>query len=78
MYDVLADCARVTVPTLVMTGEAALDYVVPVEGTSRYATAIRGARRVVLERTGHLGSLTRPDEFAGRIRAFTEGLRHAA
>src|SRR5258708_3515599 len=37
-YDALAECGRIAVPTLVLTGEAALDHVVPVEGTSKYAT----------------------------------------
>ena len=77
-YDALAECGRIAVPTLVLTGEAALDHVVPVEGTSKYATVIRGARSVVLERTGHQGSLTRPGEFAAIIRDFAHGLRHAA
>jgi pimeloyl-ACP methyl ester carboxylesterase len=77
-YDIPADCARITVPTLVLTGEPALDHVVPVDGTSRYATAIRGARTAVLARTGHLGSLTRADEFARLIREFVDRERHAA
>jgi pimeloyl-ACP methyl ester carboxylesterase len=77
-YDVLADCARITIPTLVLTGEAALDHVVPVEGTSKYAAVIRGARSAVLERTGHLGSLTRPGAFAALIRDFAQALPHAA
>jgi 3-oxoadipate enol-lactonase len=76
--DVTPDCARVTAPTLVVTGEAGLDHVVPVEGSSEYVRLIANARAVVLERTGHLGSITRPDAFAAIVRAFTEGHRHAA
>lgn len=62
--DLSDDCARITAPTLVITGEPALDRVVPVESTRRYAEAIRGARYVMLERTGHLGLVTRADRFS--------------
>ena len=76
--DVTADCARIIAPTLVVTGERHLDHVVPVEGSSEYVRLIPNARATVLERTGHLGSITRPDAFAAIVRAFTEGHRHAA
>ena len=76
--DVTPDCARITAPTLVITGERDLDHVVPVDGSSQYLRLIPNSRAVVLERTGHLGSITRPDAFAAIIRAFTEGHRHAA
>jgi 3-oxoadipate enol-lactonase len=76
--DLTADCARITAPTLVLTGEADLDHVVPVEGSSEYLRLIPNARAAVLERTGHLGSITRPDAFAAVVRAFTERHRHAA
>ncbi len=55
---------RVQAPTLVVTGEPHLDRVVPVDGTRQYATAIAGARAVTLERTGHIGLVTRPERFA--------------
>ena len=76
--DVTADCARIVAPTLVLTGEAHLDHVVPVDGSSEYLRLIPNARAAVLERTGHLGSITRPEAFAAIVRAFTEGHRHAA
>ena len=76
--DVTPDCARITAPTLVVTGERHLDHVVPVEGSSEYLRLIPDARAAVLERTGHIGSITRPDAFAAIVRAFTEGHRHAA
>jgi pimeloyl-ACP methyl ester carboxylesterase len=72
------DCARITAPTLVVTGEAHLDYVVPVEGSSEYLRLIANARAIVLRNTGHLGSVTRPGEFAAIVRAFVEEHRHAA
>ena len=34
--DIAGDCARVNAPTLVVTGEDALDHVVPVDGTREY------------------------------------------
>ena len=76
--DLGADCDRISAPTLVVTGEAGLDHVVPVDGSSEYARRIRNSRSVVLERTGHLGSITRPDAFCELVRAFVEGQRHAA
>lgn len=62
--DFVADCARVTAPTLVVTGEDALDTVVPAQSTREYARLIRGARLNTIDRTGHLGLITRPDSFA--------------
>jgi pimeloyl-ACP methyl ester carboxylesterase len=71
LVDVGPDCMRVTAPTLVVTGERDLDHVVPVDGSCEYLRLIPDARAVVLERTGHLGSITRPDAFAAIVRAFT-------
>jgi len=76
--DVRPDCARISAPTLVVTGERHLDHVVPVEGSSEYLRLIPNARAVVLERTGHLGTITRPDAFAAIVRDLTGGHRHAA
>ena len=75
---VVADCMRITAPTLVLTGEAHLDYVVPVEGSAEYLRLIPNARCEVLASTGHLGSMTRPREFAAMVRAFVEEHRDAA
>ena len=69
-HDIAADCRRVSAPTLVVTGEPALDRVVRVESTAAYATLIHGARRFVLERTGHLGTITRPSAFAAAVNDF--------
>lgn len=62
--DLAADCARITAPTLVVTGDPSLDRVIPVESTKEYVTQIRGARYALMDRTGHLGVLTQPDRFA--------------
>lgn len=75
---IVADCRRITAPTLIVTGEAHLDYVVPVDGTAEYERLIPRTRREVLRSTGHLGAMTRPHEFAALVREFVEGLRDAA
>jgi 3-oxoadipate enol-lactonase len=77
-YDAAADCARVAAPTLVVTGSASLDHVVAADGTSRYARLIGGAELAILERTGHLGSLTQPAAFAALVSDFVGRTRHAA
>jgi len=78
--DVRDECQRIDVPTLVVTGDPDLDRVVPVASTFEYAREIRGARYVRLHRTGHVGYLTRPPEFAAIIRTFLNDLdsRHHA
>jgi pimeloyl-ACP methyl ester carboxylesterase len=76
--DARGDCARITAPTLVLNGEAPLDHVVPVEGSSEYARLIAGARTATIERSGHLGSVTRPKVFTEIVRSFVEGQQHAA
>jgi pimeloyl-ACP methyl ester carboxylesterase len=68
--DATADCRLVAAPTLVVTGEPALDFVVPVAGTTRYVDYIARARGVVLEGTGHLGTITKPQAFADIVRRF--------
>lgn len=65
--DFVADARAVRAPTLVLTGEADLDRVVPVAGTREYFDLIPGAIGVTLERTGHIGLVTRPDAFADVI-----------
>lgn len=73
-----ADCANIHAPALILTGEAHLDHVVPVEGSAVYQRLIPHARAAVLAQTGHLGSITRPDAFAAIVRDFVEGHRDAA
>jgi pimeloyl-ACP methyl ester carboxylesterase len=73
LTDIERDCARITAPTLVITGDAHLDRVVPVESTRRYVDLIAGARYEIMERTGHLGLLTQPDRFARIVSEFVHG-----
>lgn len=70
--DITAECRRITAPTLVITGEPDLDRVVPVGATLEYQTLIRGARHMTLERTGHLGVISRPHELAALLTQFIE------
>jgi pimeloyl-ACP methyl ester carboxylesterase len=71
--DMAADCSRITAPTLIVSGERGLDHVVSVDGSIGYLSKIRGSRSVVLERSGHLGAITRPAAFAAAIRDFAAG-----
>jgi pimeloyl-ACP methyl ester carboxylesterase len=70
---IVADCQHVSAPTLIVTGELALDRVVPVEGTASYINLIQGAKHLVLERTGHQGTITRPSAFADAVNEFVSG-----
>jgi pimeloyl-ACP methyl ester carboxylesterase len=74
--DVDHELRAVHVPTLVVTGDAALDKVVPVELTEEYVRLWPHADRVTIARTGHLGLITRPDDFAAAVASFVE--RHAS
>lgn len=81
-YDRVADTARVTSPTLILQGEDALDHVTGSGGTAEYARLIAHAKHVELPRTGHLGSVTRPDDCAAIIHRFivdsTKDRHHSA
>jgi 3-oxoadipate enol-lactonase len=68
--DIESDCARVAAPTLVMTGEAHLDRVVPVNQTKQYLSLIPGATYVQFRGTGHVGLVSQPKEFAALVDAF--------
>jgi pimeloyl-ACP methyl ester carboxylesterase len=68
-----ADCCRcIGVPTLIVTGEPGLDRVVPVDQTRRYEDLISGAELATIERTGHLGTITRPRRFAEIVKRFAD------
>jgi pimeloyl-ACP methyl ester carboxylesterase len=74
--DLAGECARVTAPTLVLTGEEGLDRVVPVSSTRGYTRAIRGARYEMIDGTGHIGVLTQPERFAAVLSDFANGSSH--
>jgi pimeloyl-ACP methyl ester carboxylesterase len=71
-----AELARVKVPTLIVTGEEALERVISPRITREYLAIWPHARVETLARTGHLGIITRPDEFAALVSAFASA--HAA
>jgi pimeloyl-ACP methyl ester carboxylesterase len=60
----------VRVPVLVVTGDEALDRVVPPRLTLEYLRRWPHARHAVLRHTGHLGVVTRAGEFAGLVVPF--------
>ena len=64
------DCSLVQAPTLVVTGERHLDKVVPVDGTREYVSAIAGATGATIERTGHIGLISRPARFSEIVGTF--------
>lgn len=73
-----ADPHSVTAPALVVTGEPGLDRIVPVDVTRRYLEDLDSAQHVVLKDTGHLGTVTRPNEFADVLGRFVDALRRSA
>lgn len=62
--------SRINVPTLVLTGEAHLDRVVPTATTLEYLKLIPGARHRVFTQTGHIGLVSRPKEFSRLVGEF--------
>ena len=68
--------AKITSPTLIVTGEPALDLVVPPRVTLEYTKLIPHAVVSTLSRTGHIGFVTRPHALAGVVGPFVE--QHSA
>ena len=69
--------AAIHVPTLVMTGETALDRVVPTALTAEYTRIWPHAATATLARTGHLGLVTRPEAFADAVVPFAQACEQA-
>ena len=70
--DVVEICGRIRARTLVVTGEPGLDRVVPFDSTREYVDFIPGARHAVLTGTGHVGFVSKPDEFARLVGDFID------
>jgi pimeloyl-ACP methyl ester carboxylesterase len=70
--DLRAQLRTVSVPALVITGERSLDRVVSIDKTREYLRIWPHAEPVTILRTGHLGLITRPDEFARIVVGFAE------
>ena len=68
--------APLTMPVLIITGEPALDRVVPVGTTREYLQLWPQANVAAISRTGHLGVMTRPEEFARLVVPFAERVAH--
>lgn len=69
----LADELRpVRVPTLLVTGSPLLERVVPVATSREYLDLWPHARFATIDRTGHLGIITRPDAFAAIVAPFVK------
>jgi pimeloyl-ACP methyl ester carboxylesterase len=64
------DCSLLAAPTLVITGQPALDHIVPSDGSAAYASLIRHATLTRLAGTGHLGYITKPSVFAAAVSRF--------
>lgn len=73
-----ADPSTVSQPVLVITGEDGLDRVVAPELTRRYLASLPSARYAVIPRTGHIGLLTKPAEFAAMVRGFADEIERDA
>jgi pimeloyl-ACP methyl ester carboxylesterase len=76
-YD-YCDLSRINVPALVITGEEHLDRVVPTVQTRQYVARLRRARHVTLKGTGHLGIVTKPQQFADLVAKFVKDLSNDA
>jgi 3-oxoadipate enol-lactonase len=70
--DSLPMLPQVKVPTLVITGQE--DEMIPVEESLRIASAIRGAKLVVIPGAGHLANLEQPDAFNAALNGFLSTL----
>ena len=70
--DSTALLARVSVPTLVITG--AEDEMIPVEESRRIASAIPGAQLVIVPGAGHLANLEQPEAFNDALKGFLSAL----
>ena len=69
------ELGQIRLPTLIVTGDPALDRVVPVRLTHEYIRLWPHAHVASIANTGHLGSITRAEEFARIVVPFAE---HAA
>ena len=70
--DFVSSVTSIDVPTILITGEADLDRVVPPDHARAYLRLLPHAECVTLERTGHIGVVTRPAQFAAAVAGFVE------
>lgn len=70
--DLVSQLGRLKVQALLVTGEARLERVVPPRLTLRYQAIWPDAEISTLAHTGHLGLITRPEEFARVVGSFVQ------
>jgi pimeloyl-ACP methyl ester carboxylesterase len=63
---------------LLITGEPGLDHVVPPHHTLGYTRLVPHAETLTFERTGHIGVVTLPVQFAATVAAFVERAERGA
>ena len=68
-FDGREDCARITAPTLIITGAHDL---ITVEMAETLRDAIAGSKLVVLEKSGHFGPIEEPEKFVKAVLDFLE------
>jgi pimeloyl-ACP methyl ester carboxylesterase len=68
------DCSQIAVPTLVVAGERELDKVVNMDEAMEYMRSISGAEFRLFERTGHMGTVSAPEQFASIVSTFMKRL----
>jgi len=64
------DCARVRARALVISGAPDLDRVVPASSTREFVQLFRDAEYAMMDRTGHIGLVTQPEQFARLVGEF--------
>ena len=69
------EISAVRAPTLVVTGEARLDGVVPVASTLRYLDLIPGSTHEIIYGTGHTNLVSKPEDFAAIVARFAARVR---
>jgi len=66
------ELTQLRAPALIITGQADLDRVVPVSLSREYLRLWPHASASTIVRSGHLGSVTRPEEFADLVVRFAD------
>jgi 3-oxoadipate enol-lactonase len=64
------ECAKVRARALVITGAPDLDRVVPASSTREFVQLFRDAEYAMMDRTGHIGLVTQPEQFARLVGEF--------
>ncbi len=71
-FDVRGRLREINVPTLVIVGEQ--DEVTPVESSRELHKGIKGSKLVIVEGTGHMLPIEKPEEYNKIVAEFVEGL----